>query len=261
MSASRSHKPDASWIDGPAVAFDLETTAPEPELARIVSASVVTFNGKRETDRSNLLADPGVEIPPEATRKHGITTEFARANGQPVESVIIELLGMLGNRGDYCPVIAMNARYDLTVLDREARRHGLADQIPVGYPGLVLDPLVIDRHIDRYRKGRRDLPALCAHYGVAISTHHVAEDDALSAAALTRAICAVGRFVPGRVDDGAGRAEWSAIRTDAVALQVAQCRWHTAWCRHFAEWQRDQGKMALANQIAAERWPLQPLAT
>lgn len=82
----------------------------------------------------------------------------------------------------------MNARYDLSLLDRECGRHGVASvsERLGGGPWPVIDPLVIDKHVDKYRKGKRALHALCDHYGVALDDAHNARADALAAARVVR---------------------------------------------------------------------------
>ena len=61
------------------------------------------------------------------------------------------------------PVVVYNAPYDLSLLDRECRRNGLE---PIDAPGPVIDPLVIDKAVDSYRKGKRTLEVAAAHYRV-----------------------------------------------------------------------------------------------
>lgn len=53
-------------------------------------------------------------------------------------------------------------------------------------PSPVIDPLVIDKHVDKYRKGKRALHALCAHYGVRLDDAHDARADAVAAARVVR---------------------------------------------------------------------------
>ena len=58
------------------------------------------------------------------------------------------------------PLVGMKLDYDLTILDTQAKSwfgSGLADR---GWCGPVLDAVVIDRHFDRWRRGRRTLGAL-----------------------------------------------------------------------------------------------------
>lgn len=83
------------------------------------------------------------------------------------------------------PIVAFNARFDLTILDREARRHGVAPLVERvgGMDGLiVVDPFVLDKQVDRYRSGKRTLEAVCAHYRVRLDQAHAANADALAAA-------------------------------------------------------------------------------
>ncbi|MFE2170551.1 exonuclease domain-containing protein [Streptomyces sp. NPDC059447] len=178
------------WVSGPMVAFDLETTGTDIENDRIVTAAVVTMepDGRVSRERTWLL-DPGVPIPEQASAIHGISTEHARANGSPAASAVEEITGALAQElAEGTPLVVMNARYDLSLLDRECRRHGL---VPLGRrlagrPAPVIDPLVLDKHADRYRKGRRTLQALCEHYGVTLDAAHDAVADALAAAGAAR---------------------------------------------------------------------------
>ena len=54
--------------------------------------------------------------------------------------------------------------------------------------GPVFDPYVIDRVRDPYRRGKRNLGALCKHYGVRLDNAHEATADATAAASLRTAI-------------------------------------------------------------------------
>jgi DNA polymerase III subunit epsilon len=169
----------AKWLEGPMLAFDTETTGPEPETARIISASAVTVSAKGILDRRSWLIDPGVDIPAEATAVHGITTERVRKEGKPPGPAIEQIARTLWRAWSAgVPVVAMNARYDLSLLRTETARHGLP---PVSI-GPVLDPFVIDRAIDKYRKGSRKLVDMARHYGVKLEGAHSSEGDALAAA-------------------------------------------------------------------------------
>lgn len=168
-----------SWHLGRLAGFDLESTGVDVETDRIVTATVVQCGGNQPAAAANWLADPGVDIPVEAEKVHGVSTARARAEGRPAAQVVADVLAALGQViASGIPVVAMNARYDLTMLDREARRHGL-DPLPTGFP--VIDPLVIDKHVDRYRKGRRTLTALCEHYSVPLGAAHTSDADAIAA--------------------------------------------------------------------------------
>ena len=176
------------WLDRPLAAFDLETTGTNPEEDRIVTASVALVGANTETEAHDWLVDPGIEIPQGATDVHKITTEMARAEGRPSPEAVEEITRLLASYlNEDFPIVAFNARYDLTMLDRESRRHGLEPLVEmVGGPSglLVIDPLVLDKQQDPYRRGKRKLTDLCAFYEIELTEAHAAHADALAAARL-----------------------------------------------------------------------------
>jgi DNA polymerase-3 subunit epsilon len=177
-----------SWHTGRLAAFDIETTGVNPESDRIVTAAVSIVGGDLPADHHSWLVNPGIDIPLGATRVHGITSEQAQAAGSDPEEAIDEITAVLtAQLLSGVPVVAFNARFDLTILDREARRHGLRPLLDrVGGPDgiFVVDPHVLDKHFDRYRSGKRTLGAVCRHYGVSLEHAHTANADALAAARL-----------------------------------------------------------------------------
>ena len=156
------------------LAFDLETTSANPKEARIVTSALVRIDG-RDVQKVEHLADPGIEIPQEATNVHGITTEKARTEGRPHEEVLKDTVEAIKAAWeDGLTLIVYNAAFDLTVL------RSLTGDFTVTGP--VYDPYVIDRVSDKWRKGKRTLGAVCEHYGVELSNAHEATADALAAA-------------------------------------------------------------------------------
>lgn len=251
------------WWKGRIVGVDLETTAPQPEEARIVTAAIAMCGGGEETRTMTWLVNPGIEIPDEAAAIHGITTERAREEGdEPAPAIAEILLALSDMTPEGAPLAIFNARYDLTVLDREARRHGLKP-LGTGRPQLVVDPFVIDKQLDRYRRGSRKLDAMCEHYRASLDGAHDAAFDALAAARLAYRIGQSGQVVR-RVRNGQeGREkaalvrEWEAIRDDLPALHRAQVWWATAERDRFAEYKRSIGEHEVAARVAAERgWPV-----
>ncbi|MEU9198878.1 3'-5' exonuclease [Streptomyces sp. NPDC048332] len=168
-----------TWHLGRMAGFDLETTGPDPLTARIVTACIVQCGGGQPVIAANWLTDvDGQDIPDEAAAIHGVTTKRAHAEGVDLRQAVEEIAAALAQvilAG--VPVVAMNARYDLTLLDREIERYGF-DPLPAGP---VIDPFVIDKHVDKYRKGSRKLTALCEHYQVPIGDAHTADADAVAA--------------------------------------------------------------------------------
>ena len=171
--------PIAHWWTKRMLAFDTETTQKEPELARLVTASLCAIGGGEPTQERSWLANSSVEIPAETTAIHGITTEMAKL-GQFAPEVVAELMERIDEAWSLgVPLIIFNAPYDMTVLKFECARYGIKwfHQL-----GPIVDPLVIDRHYDRYRKGKRTLTALCEHYRAVNDGAHEAKSDALAAA-------------------------------------------------------------------------------
>ncbi|GAA2838165.1 exonuclease domain-containing protein [Kitasatospora sp. CM 4170] len=214
----------SAWYEGPLAAADTETTGLDVESDRVVTATVLGVRAQRgkwpEDDegrwtpgRLSWLADPGIEIPEAAARVHGVTTEVARAKGWPAAKVVQGMgVALAEHVAAGTPLVIMNAPYDLSLLDREFLRHGLptlAEQ--AGREPLVIDPLVLDRQLDRYRPGRRNLGSLCLHYGVPLTAAHDATADALAAVRVAVEIGlrypSVGRLSP--ADLHAAQAEWA----------------------------------------------------
>ncbi|WP_030672226.1 exonuclease domain-containing protein [Streptomyces sp. NRRL B-1347] len=232
-----------SWHSRPLVGFDLETTGTDPESDRIVSAAVVRWGGGKPTESLTWLADPGVEIPAQATAIHKITTEAARSAGRPAPDVIEEITEVLADAvAEGLPIVVMNASYDLTLLDREARRHGTAP-LSIRSAPRVLDPKVLDKEVDRYRRGKRTLSALCEHYVVPLEGAHNSEADAKAACAVTWKI--------------AKRYWWLTTKYSLGELHDAQVR----WARRHAEGLRDHYASSGQHERAADvrlDWPLSP---
>lgn len=226
------------WHEGRMVAFDLETTGPDPKQARIVTACVAVIDGSGQEAPSfrAWLVDPGTEIPDEAAAIHGITTEKARADGEPAAQAVPDIaLALFRSAGPNAPVVAYNASYDLTVLDRELRRQNAGAQPPGTVP--VIDPYVLDKHLDRYRKGSRKLTAACAHYGVRLDGAHDASFDAVAAA---RVAWRIARNFPAIA--AMSLAELHELQVKAKAEQAGS----------FEDYLRRQGKAERIDRC----WPL-----
>jgi DNA polymerase-3 subunit epsilon len=180
-------EPLPDWAKKLAV-FDLETTGLVLDQARIVTAcvTVIDEDGEIADDQLEWLANPGIPIPEVATAVHGIDNETAQRDGRPPKDVVAEVLAKLSSFFDAgIPVVAYNAPYDFTILHYEALRNGLT---PIANPSPVIDPLVIDKFLDRYRGGKRRLELTAAHYGVELTDAHNATADAVAAGRVAQAI-------------------------------------------------------------------------
>lgn len=139
-------------------------------------------------------------------------------------------------------ILTRNSRFDLTVLDRSARRYigqGIA-------PTYVLDPFVLDKLIDPYRKGKRTLDAVCEHYQVGRRIVHEADEDAQRALRLLykELLSPVAyEFFGGRFP---GLPALQEIQADAYADQV----------RGLSHWQASGGQVP---DVRDDRWPIASL--
>ncbi len=176
-----------SWAHGRLCAFDLETDGPDPGDARIVTATVLWLGGGRDREDHAWLLKTERPIPAEATAVHGVTTEHADGHGTDRREAVQQIAVVLAEAFMRAvPVVAFNAAYDLTVLAQECRRVGVStvSEMLDGPLGPVIDPHVIDKQVDRFRKGKRTLGATCEHYGVDLGNAHDSTADALGAARL-----------------------------------------------------------------------------
>jgi DNA polymerase-3 subunit epsilon len=222
-----------SWASGPYLAFDTETTGVNVAVDRIVTAAIVDIRPGQEPRTRTWLVNPGVEIPAEATAVHGVTTEQARAEGVhpsvALDEISLEIETALASG---VPLVAMNAAYDLTLLDRELIRYRLGSlgERLGGYDALrpVLDPMVLDREVDKYRKGKRTLTALCQHYKVTLDEAHAAHADALAAC---RVLFRIAQYYPRVI--GA---------VDPHELHDRQIAWHAERQADFAKYLHSKGE-------------------
>lgn len=173
--------------------FDLETTGVDVTSDRIVTAHVGLLDASGTAVRArDWLADPGIPIPEGAAAIHGITTEHARSHGRRAPEVVAEVVEALRALLDAgIPVVAYNAPYDFSLLKYEALRHGIP---PIIDPSPVIDPLVVDKAYDRWRRGKRTLSVVAAHYAVRLDDAHQASADAIAAGRVAQALAE--RFAP-----------------------------------------------------------------
>ena len=229
MTATAPNLLHVPWHRSVFYAFDTETTGIDVWNDRIITATIARIDGPN-VETLTWLINPGIDIPQAATDVHGITTQHAQENGQDPAEAIREITAVLS---DAHPVVAFNASYDFTILTAEAERHGTRVDVPA-----VIDPHVIDKHVDPRRRGKRTLTATCEHYGVKQTDAHDATGDALAAARLA----------------------WTLTERHPDLLQVDPTELH----QEQIEWRRDQAE-SLARYFVrqgrpddvARDWPIQ----
>lgn len=276
----------AAWWSGVATGLDFESDGPEPLNARIITANITTISAVGAgTTRYDWLVKPERPIPDGAIEIHHITTEEAQAKGtdraEAIAHIARTLAGVAGGViGGGCPVVGHNLRYDLTLLDREMRRTGVGS-LAIASPGCidwepgtvivqldgrqigafyVIDTMVVDRAIDRYRPGSRKLVDTAAHYGVRMGEGgaHDAGADVLGCLRIAWRIAAVCGVVPysSEVPDGVpGGTDWSLMTLPE--LHDAQVHEALGQARSLAAYFRKTGKTAEAATVRGE-WPFIP---
>jgi DNA polymerase-3 subunit epsilon len=178
------------WDRMPMLGLDFESTAADPHEARMVTAALVCMQPDQRPRIDRYVVDPLVEIPEEAAQIHGYTRDRAIAEAtHTVDQALFEIVGRVALWLEHGkPLVIMNARYDVTLLEAECHRRGVEGLVArrghVGKIGPVIDPYVIDKAADKYRKGSRKLVDLCATYGVQMVGAHDAAADALAACRL-----------------------------------------------------------------------------
>ncbi|MGQ0571379.1 MAG: 3'-5' exonuclease [Armatimonadota bacterium] len=148
------------------VFLDLETTGVNPAADRIVEISIVKVlsDGRRESLTRRV--NPGVPIPPESSRIHGITD--ADVAGAPVFAAIaLEVLTFIGD----ADLAGFNIlRFDLPVLHHELALAGARLEMN--------GRAVVDAQVIYHRKVPRDLSAAYRLYcGKELQGPHSARTD------------------------------------------------------------------------------------
>jgi len=223
----------AAWLTGDVLELDVETTGPQPGTTKIVTGAAIRCGAGGSEVLGNWLVNPGILIPPEASAIHGITDDIA-ATGMPYDEalwLIVERVGTWWATGR--PIVAMNANFDLSIIAREAARLS-PDPFDIGP---ILDPRVIDLACDKYRRGKRKLVDLAAHYKVKLGEAHTADGDALTAA---RIVWAQSKRYPLIAD------------LTLAEMQTFQADHYREWANHLTDYYRESGK----NEVVDPSWPI-----
>ncbi|MFN3460548.1 MAG: DUF294 nucleotidyltransferase-like domain-containing protein [Oceanibaculum sp.] len=156
----------------PVVALDLETTGLDVETARIVQIGALQLCEKAAIAAPpfDRLVNPAQPIPPESVAIHGIS-DAAVATAPAIGDLWPDLLTYLSSR----VIIGHTIAYDLTVLEREAARHGLPWQRPRSLCIRKLAAIVVPGLHDP------SLDKLASWLGIEIDQRHSALGDARAA--------------------------------------------------------------------------------
>jgi len=166
------------------VAVDLETTGLSALVDRIIEIAAVKITPDGEEGIFHQLVNPMVELTPENSAIHGLTTDDLK-DALTLKRPLRALYGFIGR----CPILAHNALFDVAFLVKGS--HDFMVDLPPtrAYDSCrfarghtkVLAPANVPAN---YRLG-----TLAAFHGVALH-HHVALEDAFASLKITAALLA-----------------------------------------------------------------------
>ncbi len=136
----------------PLVFFDLETTGLDSQVDRIVQFAFLKVDALLQKQAWNELVNPGMPIPAEASRVHGITDAMVANKPRFIDFCdrIVEFI-------DNCDLAGYNIqRFDLPFLQAELERNGRSVDFS--------RTLVIDSQVIFHKKEPRDLSAAVRLY-------------------------------------------------------------------------------------------------
>lgn len=229
------------WLDVIAV-FDTETTGIDVNTSKIVTAALhlLNSNGEILPGGRDWLINPGVPIPAAATAVHKITDEIAQRDGMDASVGVQEIVSAIQELFDKgIPVVAYNAAYDFSLLHNQALSLGIE---PVRF-GSVIDPLIIDKTVDKWRKGSRKLENVAQHYNVSLENAHTAKDDAVAAGLVGLAVL---RFFKAQDKPVVPFPE------SAAALHELQVKWADEIETSFAKWRQQD----MPSYVPSFGWPI-----
>ncbi|MCY4191352.1 MAG: DNA polymerase III subunit epsilon [Rhodospirillaceae bacterium] len=143
------------------IVLDTETTGLDPAAGhRIVEIGAVELSHHIPTGAEyHVYLNPERDMPPEAFKLHGLTTEFLSEH-KKFEEVVDDFLTFIGT----APLVIHNAVFDLNFLNAELAlvgRAGIDDR-------RAIDTLLMARH--NFPGARASLDALCQRFSIDLTT-------------------------------------------------------------------------------------------
>lgn len=214
--------------------FDAETGGIDVHEDRIVQWFMATADKDGNLlEKWQWFIDPGVPIAQEAIEVHGLTNEWLHDHGRDPFEAFNEIRLIFLENIDLIHV-AFNMNFDLSILDAEFKRHGITDSFGeyMRDNARLVDAIVIDRHEDKYRKGKRTLEAQAKHYGVPFDPEaaHDARYDVQATAQVTVKV----------------------LEKFGVPTTQEQADWYSRWAGGLQEYLRRDNPDAIVDP----NWPL-----
>jgi DNA polymerase III subunit epsilon len=187
------------------VVVDLETTGLRPGSSRICEIGAVRVRALEAEAEFELLVDPGVPLSPTVSTLTGLTDRQLRGAPSPPDAV----RSFLAFAGD-AVLVAHNARFDLSFLDRETER---LTGSRIASP--VVDTVTLARRLLAGRVPRASLAQLSHFFGTSAQPCHRALPDAQATAEVLLALI--------------GLAQERGARTVADLVALAATRPRRIW--------------------------------
>ncbi|MFN3744493.1 MAG: DUF294 nucleotidyltransferase-like domain-containing protein [Hyphomicrobiaceae bacterium] len=156
-----------------AVAIDTETTGLDVKTARLIQFGAVRIRGGNvlRDECLSTLVDPGVDIPPQASKVNGITRQHL-AGARDFAALAPTMEAFLGS----AILIGHTISYDMAILRREYQLTGRTWKEP-----RTLDVRLLAR-LTSEAGPHDDLDSICSALGIEIEGRHTAIGDAVAAA-------------------------------------------------------------------------------
>lgn len=217
---------------------DTETTGVDALNDRIIQLVVATADVEGNVlECWEWFINPDVPVPDEAAEVHGFSNEYLAENGRPAAEVFAEAIGVFREHWKLIQV-QYNMNFDLTFLDAEFKRWGIADNFGAAMSeyARLYDCYVTDRANDKYRKGKRKLLNLADHYGIRYNEDEL--HNALADVTLTAKVAVAVRNKYG------------------LPTNQQQADWHKSWAENFRDYLRRNGKTEEEVAGVSGDWPL-----
>lgn len=151
------------WYQDKLVVLSIETSGLDYRNDRVLKIDLTTFGAGIEAKQYSWLLKQDIEISAEASAIHKLTTADLRSGEDP-QQVLLALQEAINKETDsLTPLVVFSAQFVLTFLAAEANRLHLQ---PLELPATVIDPLIIDRQAQPYRKESRSLANLSHFYRI-----------------------------------------------------------------------------------------------
>lgn len=165
--------------------WDTETSGINVENDEVLTCFMRDSAGKEYS----WILDHGIDIPVGAAEVHGMDRAWLAEHGRKDVAVALqEIVSTLETYvDDGFVLVGYNVAFDFQILKNSASRHNIWF---LPEHTRVIDPHILDKHVDPYRKGGRKLVDVARHYGVDVDETklHEARYDVLLTEQLIRPV-------------------------------------------------------------------------